>query len=188
MRRLFIAINIPEDIKSNIAKKNDVLESLLPGARYTGKENWHLTIVFLGWQPDEAVMPIIEAMNETVKKFSAPEISFSDISYTPADGAPRMVWLNGSEKTSKSISPLKEFLEDSLLNEKVRFKLENRKFNSHVTLNRFSDISKKDLPELGEKFKGFNWQFMAGSLDLMESHLSRGGSRYEILQRVEFDR
>ncbi len=160
----------------------------MPGARYTGKENWHLTVVFLGWQPDEAIMPIIGSMNEAVEEFVAPEIVFPDISYGPLEGAARMVWLNGSEKTSETIAPLKTFLEDSLINNKVRFKLENRKFNSHVTLNRFSDIPKKDLPELGGEFKNLDWRFVAGSLDLMESHPSRKGANYEILQRIEFER
>lgn len=200
MKRLFIAINIPEDIKDKISKKNDVLESMLPGARYTGRENWHFTVVFLGYQPDEALPGIIEAMKSSAMEFKPPEMNVSDISYGPLEGTPRMVWLNakgvarpsdglglnGSKETSEAISPLKIFLEDELIRNKVRFKLENREFNAHVTLNRFSDIHKKDLPELGKEFKDLNWFFEAESLDLMESHLSRKGANYEILQKIDF--
>jgi 2'-5' RNA ligase len=186
MRRLFIAINIPEDIKDRIAKKNNDLEAILPSARYTGREKWHLTVVFLGWQPDEAIIPIIESMNAAAREFSAPEIVLSDISYGPMEGMARMVWLNGSKETSETVSPLKTFLEDELIKKGVRFKLENRKFNAHVTLNRFSNISKKDRPELGKEFENLNWIFEARSLDLMESHPSPKGAKYEVLQQIKF--
>ncbi|MEK7462794.1 MAG: RNA 2',3'-cyclic phosphodiesterase [Patescibacteria group bacterium] len=186
MRRLFIAINIPEEIKDRIAGKNDSLEVMLPDARYTGRNNWHLTIVFLGYQPDEMIVPIIESMKAVVKKFQAPEIVLSDISYGSMEGSARMIWLNGSKETSKLISPLKTFLEDELIKNKARFKLENRAFNAHVTLNRFADIPKKDLPELGKEFKDLNWLFEAESLDLMESRPSSKGAKYEILQKINF--
>jgi len=188
MRRLFIAINIPEDIKDAIAKKNNALEAMLPGARYTGRKNWHLTIVFLGWQPDEAMPGIIDAMKSAAANFEAPEIELADISYGPLEGTARMVWLNGSQKTSESVSPMKSFLEDELIENRVRFKLENRAFRAHVTLNRFADIVKKDLPELGKEFKNFDWKFIPEGMDLMESHISKKGAEYEILQRVEFER
>ena len=188
MKRLFIAINIPEDIKDRLAKKNNSLEVMLPAARYTGRNNWHLTIAFLGYQSDEMIMPIIESMMATVEKFPAPEIVLSDISYGPMEGSARMIWLNGSKETSESMSPLKTFLEDELIKNKVRFKLENRAFNAHVTLNRFADIPKNDLPELGKEFKDLDWFFEAESLDLMESQPSQKGAKYEVLQKISFKR
>ncbi len=186
MRRLFIAINIPEDIKREIVQKRNILESILPGARFVNEDNWHLTVVFLGYQEDEAILPIIEAMKTVSLKFEVPEIVLDNISYGPPKGAPRMIWLNGIEESSKKLSPLKILLEDELIENRVRFGLEKRAFNTHITLARFSEIPKKELPELEEKFQNLNWSFVPESLDLMESYLSRGGAKYEILQKFSF--
>ena len=188
MKRLFLAINIPKDIKLKIAQKRDLLESLIPGIRFVGEENWHLTLVFLGEQSDEAILPIVKSMKDLAPKFTCPEINFSDISYGPLKGTPRMVWLNGDEKTSKTLSSLKTSLEDELIKNGVRFKLENRGFCAHITLAKFSEDFRNGLPDLGGEFKDLNWLFEAESLDLMESHLSGKGAKYEVLQRIEFKR
>jgi len=194
MRRLFLAINIPEDIRKKIAKQRDALESLIPGARFisgddvhiTPSDNFHLTLVFLGYQEDEAVLPIIKSMEDIVSEIEPPEIILDDISYGPPKGTPRMIWLNGTKETSKSLSSIKIALEDELIKNKVRFKLENREFNSHITLARFTEIPKGELPEIGKEFKKLDWFFMPESIDLMESQLSRSGAKYEILQRINF--
>lgn len=186
MRRLFIAINIPEDIKKKIAKKRDLLESLVPGVRFMGEENWHITLIFLGEQSDEALLPIVKSMKDLIPGFVCPEINFSDISYGPVKGAPRMIWLNGNEKTSKELAVLKNSLEDELIKNGVRFKLENREFRTHITLAKFSEDIRNGLPELGDEFRDLSWSFEVDGLDLMESHLSARGAEYEVLQRIEF--
>ena len=186
MRRLFLAINIPDDIKKKISKKVSLLEPLIPGAKFVGEENWHITLVFLGQQPDEALLPIIGSMKSSASRSSCPEINLSDISYGPLNGTPRMVWLNGDKNISKTLSSLKTSLEDELIKNGVRFKLENREFNTHITLAKFSEISRNNLANLDGSFKDLNWFFEAESLDLMESRLSGNSAKYEILQRIEF--
>jgi 2'-5' RNA ligase len=196
MHRLFIAINIPEDIKQKISQKRDALEQLFPGVRFVSEENWHFTIVFLGYQEDEAIMPIIDAMRAVGPNFIQPEIEISDISYGPPRGTPRMIWLNASEKTSKVIAPFKIALEDELIKNRVRFGLEKRAYNGHITMARLADISKSDLPKLGKEFsalggsasdgKNLNWSFTAESFYLMESHLANSGAKYEVLQKIDF--
>jgi 2'-5' RNA ligase len=188
MKRLFLAINIPEDIKEKIAHKRDLLESLVPGVRFMGEENWHITLVFLGEQGDEALLPIIKSMKDLIPSFACPEINFSDISYGPVKGVPRMIWLNGDEKTSKALSILKTRLEDGLIKNGVRFKLENREFRTHITLAKFSEDLRGGLPELSREFRDLNWSFEAEGLDLIESQLSSKGAKYEILQSMEFKR
>lgn len=186
MRRLFLAINIPKDIKQKILKKRELLQSLIPGVKFIGEENWHITLIFLGQQGDEALLPIIKSMKDLVSSFPCPEINFSDISYGPIGGTPRMIWLNGDEKTSKTLSSLKITMEDELIKNRVRFKLENREFCTHLTLAKFSETLRTDLVDLGGQFQNLDWFFQAESLDLVESRLSGRGAEYEILQRIEF--
>jgi len=164
--------------------------------RFLPKENWHLTISFLGYQPDEAIGPILEVLKETAKNFQAPFIEFEKIIFAPVfvkttagkpPRPPRMIWLTGSKKTSQPLAAIKKNLEDTLIKNGVRFHLENRGYNAHLTLARFS------TPPQNSEEKLLNYPitqspifFIAQSLDLMESHLHRTGAEYEILSSAQF--
>ncbi len=183
-KRLFIAINLPKNIKKNIAAEIEKFRyDFTNDVRFLEPANWHITLAFLGYQPEENLPAILEAMEKTSQKFSAPAIALSDISYGPIGATPRMVWLNGSGQTSKALSEIKEFLENALVDKGIRFQRESRGFKTHITLARFSQIAKKDLPEIEKKV---DWNFLPGTLDLMESHLSRKGAQYEQIGETGF--
>lgn len=178
MKRLFIAINLPDEVKNRIKK----VIGGIPDFRWIPPENWHLTLVFLGSQPDEAIIPILESIRESAQNFPAPVIEFEKIIYGPPNKPPRMIWLTGIKETSKILGEIKNKLEDDLIENRVRFKIENRPFNAHLTLTRFESISENfQLSQLPAPIN-----FTAQSLDLMESHLKRSGAEYDILTRVDF--
>jgi len=208
MKRLFIAINLPphqmrigaEGTNSNKSslwcgglpgktncikcKIQYLIENLKPSFdsnfRWPPSKNWHLTLVFLGNQSDEAIIPILESIKETAKNFSAPVIEFEKIIYGPPNKPPRMIWLTGSKETSKIIGEIKNNLENSLVDGGVRFRIENRPFNSHLTLARFQFIPKNfQLPN--SLIPQLPINFTAESIDLMESRLKRTGAEYEVL-------
>ncbi len=181
-RRLFISLNLPEDIKEAISRELEKIRyGFTDDVRFMDPEQWHITLSFLGPQEDEAIVRILKAMKTTAENFDEPDIELSDISYGPKKGAPRMIWLNGSAKSSKILQNLKGDLENNLVDNGVVFGREHRQFTIHITLARF--MSTGDLPELGV---GFKQKFSASTLDLMESHTSRTGARYEFLQKMEF--
>ena len=131
-RRLFISLNIPEDLKKSISRELEkVRYQFTDDIRFMDKEQWHITVTFLAQQEDEAVGRILKAMKETAQNFNVPEIEFSDISYGPTKGAPRMIWLNGSAKSSNLLQNLKDELEDNLVDNGVVFGREHRQFNVH---------------------------------------------------------
>ena len=192
MRRLFIAINLPKNIKEKIRETIERIKEnaqLPEDIRWTPPENWHLTLTFLGYQPDENIPRITEAIQSTIKNcagtLKSTEIIFEKLSFAPAEKQPRMIWLSGDKETSKNLSIIKNEL-DNLLNENgVKFKIEHRNFNSHITLARFEPLAKSEIENIKlpavEKLN-----FRAKSLDLMESHLKRTGAEYEILTSLTF--
>lgn len=184
-RRLFIAINLPEDIKTTISDKLSKLPEI-PGAKIVKKDNWHFTLIFLGYQPEETFTGIIKSMAETLKNQQAPEIETLDISYGPLVNSPRMLWLNGTENTSKNLGILKNLLEEELIKNGVNFKHEYRPFKAHLTLSRFFGGSKQKLPLLAPSENKLRFSFIPESLDLMESNLMKYGAEYSILQRINF--
>lgn len=196
MRRLFIAINLPEEIKREIARIITQINANEISIRWLPPENWHLTISFLGYQLDEAISPIIESLKETVKNFSAPLMEFEKIIYGPPNKSPRMIWLAGTKETSKILSEIKNKLEDELIKNRVQFKKDNRGFNCHLTLARFLETRiNTDLKQIDTDIIRINqylnqhksaFAFYAKSFDLMESHLKRTGAEYEILASLTF--
>lgn len=181
-RRLFISLDLPEDIKDSIEKEVEKIRyQFTDDIRFMDRGQWHITVTFLGQQEDEAVGRILNAMRRTAGEFSPPAINLSDISYGPKKGTPRMIWLNGSVGSSKMLQKLKDGLENNLVDDGVVFGREHRQFNMHITLARF--MSAENLPELNLKF---DRSFSVPTLDLVESHLSRDGAEYEFLQKTEF--
>lgn len=186
-RRLFIAINLPEGVKKGISSGVAGVENALKEqARFSKEKKWHITLVFLGYQEDMALSGILAAMEDTAKEFSGPKIEIGkDFVYVP-EKSPKMIWLRGSKETSAMLGKMKDFLEEKLIDNKVHFKTEYRSFNSHVTICRFADFMRGDLPTLIPYSLKTNLNFNAGTLDLMESHLSRKGAEYELLQSMDF--
>ena len=175
MRRLFIAINLPENIKREI--KNIISEIELDAdAHWTPPENWHLTLTFLGYQMNESIPEITKSMEQTIEALSREialekkiKIEFEKIILAPPHKPSRMIWLVGSKETSKILGEIKNKLEDELVKNGVRFKRENRGYNAHLTLARFqpilrtSDVLNMDV----RRPKIENISFTAQSLDLM---------------------
>lgn len=195
MKRLFIAINIPPDVKKRI---EEIVEDLK--TRFSPPENWHLTISFLGEQPDEKIPNILESVKTTTQSLVSLKrpilVEFEKIILAPPNRTPRMIWLVGSKETSRILGVIKTKLEDELVKNGVRFQRENREYNTHLTLARFSetqinaDIKQidTDIIRINQRLNQYKSAFIfhAQSLDLMESHLKRTGAEYKILTRVDF--
>lgn len=185
MKRLFIAINLPENVKNAIEEIINDLPKLTGEIKFLSRKNWHLTISFLSYQPDEAIGPILESIKETAKNFPCPTVEFEKMILAPPDKPARMIWLCGTKETSESLGEIKKYLEDSLVKNGVRFRVENRPYNAHLTLARFNFM--KSDPSNEVEFPDIeNLSFEAERLDLMESRLKRTGAEYEVLSSFNF--
>ena len=161
-RRIFIAINLPENIKSRLSSYRDKWPDL--PVRWTKKENLHITLEFLGYLIDEELMELFQKTKELALKNKSFSIRLNKICYGPPaknsqQRAPRMVWVTG-EKT-------KEF---NLL--------------PHITLGRLKtwqwrQIEPEERPEVNEEI---DLTFEVNSIEIMESVLKRTGPEYIILE------
>lgn len=158
--RVFTAINLPEDIKKKLADcQKKWLE--LP-CRWTKKENLHITLEFLGYLTDEALIELYERTKETVSEKKAFNICLNKICYGPPKKIPpRMVWVTGEKIKEFNIIP-------------------------HITLGRiktwqFKQIEPEERPEINEDI---NLTFEVKSIEIMESRLKRNGPEYAVLESV----
>ncbi len=183
-KRLFIAINLPENIKKDLELAvSEVQFKVDSSIRFTERTSWHLTLIFLGEQSDDDANLINQAMAEVAADFESPVIDFEKITYGPIGRTPRMIWLIAKRETSDFLLNIKKALERSLFENGITFEQEHRQFNAHITLARFTALNRESLPALELPFKK---KFEAVKLELMESHLQRGGADYEPLSSFDF--
>lgn len=148
--RVFIAINLPEDIKNKLADFQYKWPEL--PARWTKKENLHITLEFLGYLTDEEILDVIERTKEQSSKQESYSITLNKIIYGPPNKPPRMVWAVG-DKYHITLARLKQW--------------------------EFRKMESEERPEVSEDI---NLQFEVNSIEVMESELKRTGPEYSILQ------
>ena len=187
-RRIFIAINLPEEVKRELANFYDKWPEL--PAKWTAKDNLHITLEFLGNLTDEELGDVCKITKEVAQRHDSFSISLNKIYYggvrrgsdtglTPR--IPRMIWAMGDK--SKELSDLKSDLQKSLL-QAVRFAPGERAFAPHITLARINQWQWKaiELEEKPEVSENIDLTFAVESIAVMESILKRGGPQYEVLE------
>ena len=180
--RVFIAINFPEKIKEGL-ERFQFKFSELP-ARWVKKENLHITLAFLGYVKDEDLPKIIEITKDVASKHNSFLIKIVKIAYGPPKvSPPRMVWAIGEK--NESLWKLQEDLKNALMEIKIpQLEEEGRSFVPHITLARirkweFKKIEPEERPEIDEDI---DFSFEVNSIEVMESHLKRGGAEYSVLE------
>lgn len=182
--RIFISINLPEDIKKRLASYQDKWPEL--PARWTKPENIHITLIFIGYANDEELVEVCRIVKEAASRHSGFSVRINKVCYGPPKKMPpRMVWAVGER--SSEFASLKEGLEKSLAGSgRIRFSPEKRESHIHITLARIRQmewrrIEPEERPEIEE---GIDLSFPVNSIEIMESKLKRGGAEYTILESV----
>ncbi|MDP3901563.1 MAG: RNA 2',3'-cyclic phosphodiesterase [bacterium] len=184
-KRLFVAVNLPDDIKSAISRQIDDWRPLFSNEiRFMPADNWHLTITFLDYQEDEYIPAIVGAMEEVAETSLSADINFTSFAYGPTEKRPRMIWLMGDEMADRWLGDIKNKLEVALIGRGVMFNQERKPPKTHITLARFQDGTRNNLPKIAGVA---NINFLATGLDLMESTLKRSGAEYDELFSVDFN-
>ena len=178
-RKLFVAINLPEDIKRNLVKKTNKWTDL--PVRWARQEKLHFTLAFLGYIDDQKIPEIIETLREAVDQNGSFELNFDTIQPGPDRLDPKMIWLTGS--TSPELVNLHE-----KVGRAIGFLVRNHKrFRPHITLGK---VRRKLLAEQNipiEIKQPFPVSFPVYSIELMSSELSEEGSEYLILESLKLE-
>ena len=182
-RRIFIAINLPEKIKEELIFFREKYSEL--PARWVKPENLHITLAFLGYVKEEDIPKIIEITKNVASKCNPFSIKIVKITYGPPKvSPPRMVWAIGEK--NESLWRLQENLKNALMEMRIPQleEEEGRGFIPHITLARirkweFRQMEPEERPEIDEDV---NFSFQVKSIEIMESHLKRGGAEYTVLE------
>ncbi|MGO9571097.1 MAG: RNA 2',3'-cyclic phosphodiesterase [Desulfomonilaceae bacterium] len=183
--RAFIAIELPESVKSFLTKISTELKKCGGHVRWVRPEGIHLTLKFLGSVPSDLVPRIQEAALPLFKEQKPAQLHVSRLGAFPNLMRPRVVWA-GLEDPTGALPPLVDRLETAL--EPLGFPKEKRPFNPHLTLGRFkSNEGSSELVEaIRDKMDIVGPSFVADHAVIFESVLKPSGAEYFQLFRFDY--
>lgn len=192
--RLFIALDIDDQIRRRIGRFLEGVSGFSPDARWVRLESLHITLKFIGEKPPE----IIPSLQEALEKVSVPpfDLTFSGSGFFPTPKSPRVFWIG--IQAPPELQKLAAASDDAT----AQFDIpkEERAFSPHLTLARKSGGSgsprkhKDDRPtrvfqRLQEKLATMPapefGTMTAREYFLYQSQLSRNGSRYTKLHSFQ---
>ena len=175
--RLFVAVEIPEEARDAVEEAFAPWREQFPKARWAPRENWHVTLKFLGrtwprladWVPQQ-----VEAAAKHVGAFRS---RVTGVGGFPSARKARVVWA-GLDDEAGNMARLAVSLEAGLLEE---FPAETRAFHPHLTVAR-SDPPVPLPPEFAETpLLSQDWE--VDHVVLFRSHLRRPAPLYEPMGR-----
>ena len=176
MFRLFIALDLPDSVKEKLA----ALCYGIPEARWAKKEQFHLTLKFIGGVEGHIMEDIAQALSEI--RFSPFEIRLSGLGCFPPKQAPRILW--AGVESGEELGRLQKKIERRLF--EIGIEQEKRKFSPHITLAKFDQVPLSHIIPYLSEHGGFKTESLTVThFSLYQSHLSPKGSIYERLAVFE---
>ena len=181
--RLFIAIELPKDVRGRISRHIQRLREQLPEVRasWTREENLHLTLKFLGDNAVATAESVSEALKLAAGRFSSFEIEIRECGAFPPRGKPNVLWI-GISDPSANLAKLHEEIEDEC--DRIGITRERRTFHPHLTIARLRDPrGTRELAQLHQDIGFDPVGIRVTDLCLIRSELSSAGSRYTVIAR-----
>jgi len=182
--RIFIAIELPEDIKKNLEGLQEELKKASADVKWVKPENIHLTLKFLGSVPVQQIPEIVQELKNGLAAFGFFSVGIAKIGSFPEKGKPRVIWA-GVEKGNEIVARLQDKVEDLL--QRFNFACEEREYSSHLTIGRVKGPNNiKSLQELlAGKFSVQFGEMPVEDISIIRSDLKPDGPAYTILERIK---
>ena len=182
--RLFIAIELPDEIKKELVKVQAQLKKADVDASWTRAEGMHLTLKFLGEVAEQRTPEILSSLRKALESAVPLRLEVEGAGTFPNPKNARVVWIGLSGDREK-LMQIQLAVEQALV--LLGMERETRKFTPHLTLGRIRNIRSRDrwitaLEEIKDiSLPGFD----VTSVSLMKSELKPSGAVYAELGRVE---
>lgn len=171
-RRLFIALNATDPLSESflpIYKKLKIYADRREfNIKWVPSENFHITISFLGDQPDEKIHEIQDILQQITSHYAPFDLKIEGLGAFSSEHDARVLWMGAQNK--KCLGELKEKIDQALLLNQLILQPDQRLFQPHLTFGRLRNPrSVKDMisPFIRKSFGRIHVK----ELVLYESHL-----------------
>jgi 2'-5' RNA ligase len=178
--RLFIAVELPDEVRQVLKSGLGALKRDLPAVRWVRPEGMHLTLKFLGEQPPELVEGFDRSLPEALARLTPVDVQLGGGGFFPHERRPRVAWVGGE---APGLDGWAAAIEGAAA--ELGVAREARPFSLHLTLARLerpwgTHAVEDFLVRVGK------WQFpafCAREVVLFESRLRPSGAEYTALRR-----
>jgi 2'-5' RNA ligase len=171
--RLFVAFDLSPAAMDVVEHAIEPWRRAFPKARWVPRENWHVTLKFLGqtWPRLEAW--VRDGVGASVAACSPVASRLTTLGGFPSSTRARVLWA-GMDDGTGGLARIAAALDDGLRRE---FSPESRRFSPHLTVAR-SDPPLR-VPDAFSSTPIEPVSFTVGRIVLYRSHLQRPAPRYE---------
>lgn len=195
--RLFVALDLRDDVRRALGDLMAKLKPLSPDARWVRPQGMHVTLKFIGHAVETGDAEKLDAVRTalaTVRSDRPVEMNFRGVGFFPNAQRPRVVWCG--VQASENLAALAAAIDRAL--ELVGISREDRAFVPHLTLARFKparpgkpsrsnrnnrETLQSAAAEMAEKDFG---SARETEFHLFESITKPGGAEYRKLETYSF--
>ncbi|MFQ5707374.1 MAG: RNA 2',3'-cyclic phosphodiesterase [bacterium] len=179
--RTFIAVEIPQQVRQNIAAVQNAFKKEQDHLRWTKPDNIHLTLKFLGDVEEDKIEAIADAVDTGAQSLVAFNCLVEELGAFPNFNRARVLWV-GITDPQNQLTNLAQKIDHEL--GKMGFPREKRKFSPHLTIARVkSRLSENFVARLQqEAFHG--GEVRVAEIVVVKSDLKPRGAEYTVLKRI----
>jgi 2'-5' RNA ligase len=178
--RLFVAIVPPAPVLAGLAEAVAPLRAARPELRWTGPDDWHVTLAFIGEVPETVLPALATRLERAAGRHPAQRLAIRGGGAFPRPARATVVWA-GLEADTRLISALAASVAAGARRAGAPPPDEGRRYRPHITIARCRDAGNvSDLTAAIAGFAGAGW--LAEDVRLIRSNL-RNEPRYTELGR-----
>lgn len=175
--RLFVAFEVSETAKDAVEVAVAPLRERFPQARWVPRQNWHVTVKFLGQTYPRLLGWVQERVAAAAAQGAPVRTRLTEVGAFPSAGRARVLWAGLDDRPGR-LAEIAHALDALLATE---FKPETRAFSPHLTVARSDPPLRLDEGVVGTALEPV--EVTVDHLVLFRSHLRRPSPVYEPLER-----
>lgn len=181
--RFFIALEITDENRAQLLHIQHEVGKLLPHVKLTNISKFHLTLAFVGDQPDTSKEKLIETMSRAVDQISPFSVIPSFIGGFPHLHNCNVLWVGVNGETDKLIV-IQERIQTDLAY--LHLPTDNRPFTPHITIAKQSGLRvDRELQDKLQKIMQAHFDpILVNSIKLFESVPDQGFHTHNTLAEI----
>lgn len=182
--RFFIALEIPENSKQELADVQNKIKRILPEMHLIDPDKLHLTIAFVGEESDHLREPLVEVITKGVEGIKPFSVAPAYIDGFPSLHHARVLWI-GVKGDIDKLFIIRERIKDGLT--ALHLDTDVRRFIPHIALGKMHNFSLSASQEFElEKIESAQFDLInVDSIKLFESIPNHGFHSHNTLAEIK---
>lgn len=181
--RLFVAVEISEEIRKKLGGFQDKLKKANADVGWVAPENLHITLKFIGSIDEEKIDEVVRIIKDSVACTKPFDLNYMGVGTFPTEKNPRIIYADAIDPGG-ILAKIHEKLDNQLV--ALGVKHEDRQFEAHLTVGRIKTRKNvKKLIEILNSYNGFHFGLeQVTRIVLMKSDLLQKGPIYTKLHII----